>query len=190
MVIQICNENDSRDDDFDIYLNGTLIGNVNLNQDAQIGSVLIGDTNTNYTVVQPDFSCDISNMVIHRFANTVVVGGNNTLQMINTQQNNNANYGTVNLRNYKLVGNNLQEPCGVADFVFQGFDGANFTFTFFYDQCCEYLITPTPTKTPTKTPTPTPTPTQTSAMRPFIKFPPGLKQAKLVDPSPPRPVTE
>ena len=162
VVIQVCNSNASRDDNFNVYLNGTYIGFLNLNSNAQVGSIFIGDTDTNIVVTEPDFTCPLSGMVTYRFAkDTLIVGGNNVLYMENAQQNNNANLGTVEIRNYLLVGNDLEQPCGIANLTFQGPTGSNFTFNFNYDECCQFGITPTPTNTPTNTQTPTQTRTQT-----------------------------
>ena len=66
-VLQVCNSNSQRDDNFNVFLNGTLIGALDLNQDAQIGSVFIGSTDTNKTIVSPDFSCPLNNMVVYYF---------------------------------------------------------------------------------------------------------------------------
>ena len=40
-VFQVCNENSERDDNFNVFLNGNLIGNLDLNQNAQVGSIFI-----------------------------------------------------------------------------------------------------------------------------------------------------
>ena len=163
LVIQVCNSNASKDDNFNVYLNGTYIGALDLNQDAQIGSIFIGNTNTNYEVTEPDFTCPLSGMVTYRFdQNGVLVSGINTIYLENTQQNFNGNYGIVEVRNYVLDGDNLIQPCGIANLEYSGPDGANFTLNFTYDECCEFTITPTPTETATSTPTPTNTATPTT----------------------------
>jgi hypothetical protein len=163
VVIQVCNSNSAKDDNFNVYLNGTYIGFLNLNSNAQVGSIFIGDTDTNVTVTQPDFTCPLSNMVVYRFPeNALIYGGNNVLYMENVQQNNNGNFGTVEIRNYVQVGNDLIQPCGIANLNYSGPTGSNFTFNFNYNQCCEFTITPTPTQTPTNTPTPTTTTTLTA----------------------------
>jgi len=55
VVFQICNSNSVIDDNFDIYLNGVYIGAVDLNFNAQVGSVFIADTNTAVALGSSDF---------------------------------------------------------------------------------------------------------------------------------------
>ena len=163
VVIQICNSNAARDDNFNVYLNGTYIGFLNLNSNAQIGSLFIGTPDTNVNVTEPDFTCPLSGMVNYRFSeDSLIYGGNNVLYLENAQNNNNGNLGTVEIRNYVQVGNDLVQPCGIANLNYSGPSGSNFTFNFTYNQCCEFTITPTPTQTPTNTPTPTTTTTLTA----------------------------
>jgi hypothetical protein len=162
IVIQVCNSNSAIDDNFNVYLNGTYIGFLNLNSNAQVGSIFIGDTGASVTVTEADFTCPLSNMVTYKFdSETVILGGNNVLFMQNVQNNGNGNVGTVEIRNYLLVGNDLEQPCGVANLNYSGPSGSNFTFNFNYNECCAFTITPTQTQTPTRTPTQTPTRTQT-----------------------------
>jgi hypothetical protein len=179
VVIQVCNSNAQKDDNFNVYLNGTYIGYLNLNSNAQVGSLFIGTTDTNVNVTQPDFTCPLGGMVNYRFSeDSLIYGGNNVLYLQNAQQNNNGNLGSVQIRNYVQSGNDLIQPCGIANLTYSGPTGSNFTFNFDYNQCCDFTITPTPTQTPTNTPTPTttttltatppstPTPTQTQTSQP------------------------
>lgn len=166
IVIQVCNSNASKDDNFNVYLNGTYIGFLDLSLDAQVGSIFIGDSDTNINVTEPDFTCPLSGMVTYWFNSNLILGGTNTLYLQNAQQNFNGNFGTIEIRNYVLDGNDLIQPCGIANLNFSGSDGANFTFNFEYDQCCEFTITPTPTSSATLTPTPTQTPTSTQGSTP------------------------
>ena len=163
LVIQICNSNSAKDDNFNVYLNNVYIGYLDLSQNAQVGSIFIGIQNTSYNVTQPDFTCPLSGMVSYWFnGQGILVQGTNFIEMQNAQQNNNGNFGVVQVRNYEFLGYNLINPCFVANLQYSGPTGANFTLPFNYQGCCPSptpTVTPTPTITPTVTPTPTPTPT-------------------------------
>ena len=143
VVIQVCNQNSAKDDNFEVYLNGTYIGFLDLSQDAQVGSVMIATTNTNLNVLVGDFACPLTLMQTYRFDPSILLFGNNTLEMINAQNNNNANYGTVSLRNYEIVDNDLINPCVIADLTYSGASGANFTMNFTYTACCPGELTET-----------------------------------------------
>lgn len=136
LVIQICNDNSVTDDNFDIYLNGTKIGDVDLNADAQIGSLFIASSNTDLTITDPDFVCELDDMVVHRFNPDLLYSGTNTLYLKNTQDNGSANAFTIGVRNYEVSGNNLINACNIKDMSFNGGFGANFFRTFSYTQCC------------------------------------------------------
>jgi len=134
LVFQICNENAIIDDNFDIYLNGVKIGEVDLNQNAQVGSVFIA-SNTPQIITQPDFPCPLGGMVAY-FFDPALLSRTNEIQMVNTQNNGTGNLGTIGVRNYKIQGNTLIEPCVVDDFQYSGASGSNFNFTFNYTSCC------------------------------------------------------
>ena len=86
-------------------------------------------------------------------AQTIISAGTNTIFMKNIQDNGAGNYGKVQVRNYLISGDELIDPCFVADMEYLGPSKDNFTLTFDYESCCQ---TP-PTISPTPTPTPTPT---------------------------------
>tara|TARA_B100001778_G_scaffold217232_1_gene179958 strand:- start:11834 stop:12496 length:663 start_codon:yes stop_codon:yes gene_type:complete len=135
LVFQICNENSLLDDNFDIYLNGVNIGAVDLSQNAQVGSVFIA-TLTPMIITQPDFVCPLNNMTIYNF-DPQLLSNRNTIEMKNTKNNGNGNQGTIQVRNYKNgAGISLIEPCTVTDFTFSGASGLDFSFQFFYSECC------------------------------------------------------
>lgn len=143
IVIQICNSNSAIDDNFEVYLNDVLIGEVDLNENAQIGSVFIASVDTP-EILDPDFSCAIEDMVYYYFNPNLLVGGTNTINMVNIQNNGNGNAGTVEIRNYLLNAGDLEAPCFVADMVYSGSSGASFELTFDYNECCTeevYTIT-------------------------------------------------
>jgi hypothetical protein len=138
-VLQVCNENASRDDNFDVFLNGTYIGALDLNQDAQIGSVFIGDTNTNVQIGSADFSCPLAGMVTYHFDPSILLGGTNTIFMQNTQDNGNGNQGTFEIRNYDSAENDpntLVTPCPITNTTFNPAAGQDQTITFEYLECC------------------------------------------------------
>lgn len=135
VVFQICNSNSALDDNFDIYLNDIYIGAVDLSTNAQVGSVFIADENAAVELVSSDFVCPLSGMVTYHF-NPAILLASNVLEMRNTQNNNNGNYGSVGIRNYSLSGTTLSSPCVITDLVYEGSSGESFTFNFNYTQCC------------------------------------------------------
>jgi hypothetical protein len=136
VVFQICNANAQRDDNFDIFLNGTYIGAVDLNANAQIGSVFIADLDPAITITGADFACPIPNMVVYRF-DPNLLQTTNTIFMQNTQNNGNGNFGTIGIRNYLLTGTNLSAPCVIANLNYSPPGGGDWTTTFNYTSCCE-----------------------------------------------------
>jgi hypothetical protein len=137
LVFQVCNENSSADDNFDIYLNDNYIGFLDLSQYAQVGGIFIATTNANANVVSGDFACPLSLMDTYRFNPSFLVYGTNKLEMRNAQSNGNGNYGTISVRNYLVDGNDLSNPCVVADMVFGFFaSGESTTLYFDYTACC------------------------------------------------------
>lgn len=136
VVFQICNSNSAKDDNFDIYLNDVYIGAVDLSQNAQVGSVFIADLNTSIQVLEPDFICPLAGMVTYHFDPSILLSVN-TLEMRNTQNNNNGNFGTIGIRNYLLDGTDLISPCVITNLEYSGGSGLNFTFNFNYTECCQ-----------------------------------------------------
>lgn len=135
IVFQICNSNAITDDNFDIYLNGVVIGAVDLSTAAEVGSVFIGDTNPATVLVDSDFDCELVDMVVYHF-DPALLQQNNIVEMRNTQNNGSGNAGTIGIRNYLITGTDLSDPCFIADLTYTGGSGADFVFTFDYTQCC------------------------------------------------------
>lgn len=135
VVFQICNSNSVTDDNFDIYLNDVYIGAVDLSTNAQVGSVFIADLNPLVELGSSDFVCPLTSMVTYHFDPAIVLGAN-VLEMRNTQNNGNGNFGTVGVRNYLLTGTTLGSPCVIANLNYSGDSGLSFTFNFDYTQCC------------------------------------------------------
>jgi hypothetical protein len=137
VVFQICNSNSVIDDNFDIYLNNIYIGAVDLNANAQVGSVFIADLNPAITIGSADFECPLTLMVTYRFDPSILLSVN-TLEMRNTQNNGLDNAGSIGVRNYLLTGTTLATPCVITDLTFEGLSGTSFTFNFSYTQCCPF----------------------------------------------------
>ena len=74
-------------------------------------------------------------MVTYHFDPAIVLGVN-VLEMRNTQNNGNGNFGTVGVRNYLLTDTTLSDPCVIANLNYSGGSGSSFTFNFNYTQCC------------------------------------------------------
>ena len=132
LVFQICNSNAARDDNYDIILNNTNIGFVDLSRDQRIGSLFIAGSES---VTTSDFECSISDMVVYRFNESFVLDGVNELKMINRQANYNGNYGKIGIRAYLIDSINLKNPINVKDLEYSGGTGQSFTFTFNLDLC-------------------------------------------------------
>jgi len=134
IVIQVCNANAIIDDNFDVVLNGTTIGSLDLNQMARIGSVFIADASA--TISSADFECAISDMVTYRFNRSLIRNGTNNLKMINTQQNQHGNWGTVGVRSYLNNGGRLSSPEVIANLTYGGGNGQSFEFEFEIQDPC------------------------------------------------------
>lgn len=135
-VMQVCNSNSAKDDNFDVYLNGNYIGALDLSINAQVGGVFIGSTDSNLTISDSGagFVCPIALMDVFHFNPSYLVAGNNNIYMENTQRNNNGNFGTIELRHYEIGadGITLTEVEDIADLTFSGATGADMYLTFNY----------------------------------------------------------
>ena len=118
LAFQVCNSNSSRDDDFDVLLNGVKIGELNLNTNAKVGSIFLASTNRSIIIERADFSCPISNMKIYYFDPSIVQYGKNTIFMKNIKNNENSNQCSIEIRNYLLKDNKLIDPCKVKNLPF------------------------------------------------------------------------
>lgn len=137
LVFQVCNSNSSKDDNFNMYLNDNFIGYLDLSQNAQVGGIFIATTNENANVVLGDFACPLTLMVTNRFDPSFLNYGTNILEMRNAQDNGNGNFGTINVRNYEVNGDELSNPCVVQDVEFGYFNsGESTTLSFEYTACC------------------------------------------------------
>lgn len=137
LVFQVCNSNAARDDNFSVYLNGVNIGKLELNTNDNVGSVFIATTNTAARIISPDFSCPLSKMKEFYFDPTLVKYGENIIELKNVKRNNNGNLGTIEIRNYFKSGNDLLNPCRIANLNYSGNTGKSFIKKFTYTRCCE-----------------------------------------------------
>ncbi len=137
LAFQVCNSNSSRDDDFDVLLNGVKIGELNLNTDAKVGSVFLATTNRSISIERADFTCPISSMKIYYFDPSIIRYGTNILFLKNIKNNGNSNAGSIEIRNYLLKDNKLVDPCRVKDLPFRFNSGLDFKTVFEYTKCCE-----------------------------------------------------
>ena len=134
VAFQICNSNGVRDDNFDIYLNDIYIGKVDLNQDALIGSVFIGNIDPAVNITASDTVCPIANLVVYRFSPSILKAFN-LVEMRNTKDNGAGNQGTLGFRNYLQTGNNLTSPITLANLNYSGGNGESFSFNFEWLTC-------------------------------------------------------
>ena len=126
VVFQVCNSNALVDDNFDVFLNGVLIGNLDLQQPAQVGSVFIGSTST-LTIGTSDFTCPL-NLMQEFFFDPALISTTNVIDMVNTQNNGNNKARTFEIRNYELAGTVLSNSCIVKNANFEGVSGDIFQF--------------------------------------------------------------
>ena len=137
LAFQVCNSNSARDDNFEVYLNDVKIGRLDLNTDQQVGSVFLATNDHTIIVKQSDFICPIGNMNIYYFDPTIIKFGKNKIKLKNVQNNHNDNLGTIEIRNYLLIGKELSEPCKIKNIPYQMNSGQNFNIDFNYTRCCE-----------------------------------------------------
>tara|TARA_R100000742_G_C4279658_1_gene105073 strand:+ start:13962 stop:14630 length:669 start_codon:yes stop_codon:yes gene_type:complete len=135
IVISICNNSATIQDNFDIVLNGVTIGSVDLSAASQDGSVMVA-SNVPQIITQPNFACPLGNMTLS-FFDPSLISYRNTIEMVNTQNNGNGNIGVLDISNYNVVGNQLETPCEVAEFTFSGASGDDFEFTWYHQYCCD-----------------------------------------------------
>lgn len=137
LAFQVCNSNRVKDDNFEVYLNGTKIGELDLNSNDLVGSVFLATTNQAIKIKNADFICPVSKVKTYYFDPSIVNYGKNTIYLKNVKRNNNGNEGTIEIRNYLLEGNFLSSPCKVKNLTYTGATGAEFKKVFHYTRCCE-----------------------------------------------------
>ena len=137
LAFQVCNANRARDDNFFVYLNGTKIGELDLNTNDLVGSVFLATYDHSIKIKDADFVCPLNKVKTYYFDPRLVNFGNNTLYLKNVHRNNNGNAGSIEIRNYLLEGNTLSSPCTVKNLKYSPSDGQDFLINFNYTRCCE-----------------------------------------------------
>jgi hypothetical protein len=137
LAFQVCNANKARDDNFSVYLNGTKIGELDLNTNDLVGSVFLATYDHSITIKDADFVCPLNKVKTYYFDPRLVNFGNNTLYLKNERRNNNGNEGSIEIRNYLLEGSMLSSPCTVKNLNYSPSDGQDFRINFNYTRCCE-----------------------------------------------------
>jgi hypothetical protein len=138
LVFQVCNSNSEKDDNFDVYLNGAYIGALDLNYNSQVGSVFIANLDPLLAITEPNFVCPMELIQVYRF-NPLILNSINTIELRNTQSNNNGNYGIIGVSNYEISGSSLVNPCQIANIEYSGNTGQSFFLNFEYQDCCATL---------------------------------------------------
>ena len=137
LAFQVCNSNRAKDDNFFVFLNGTKIGELDLNTDDLVGSVFLATYDHSIEIKDADFVCPLDKVKTYYFDPRLVNYGNNTILLKNVQRNNNGNAGTIEIRNYLLKGNLLSSPCTVENMNYSPANGQDFLINFNYTRCCE-----------------------------------------------------
>ena len=150
LAFQICNSNGIFDDNFEVFLNGTSIGELIFTSSTITGSIFIADSTSGATFNSYPFGCPLSGMSIYYFDPVLLNEGSNQIFMDNIQNNLNGNFGTVQIYSFKELNSSLYTPKSIFNGGFSGNSGLDFTFNF------NYYSGSTPTPTPTPIPTPTP----------------------------------
>jgi hypothetical protein len=123
LTMQVCNSNSAKDDNFKVFLNGYEIGDLDLSQNLQVGGLFVASTNVNLTTddENSDFVCPMELMQLQHFNPNILTKGRNKIEMVNTQNNNNGNYGTFEISYYEEdgVGSDLLiNPVSIASLTF------------------------------------------------------------------------
>lgn len=135
-VFFVCNSNGFKDDDFEIYLNGTSIGSAILGSDDYIGSMFFATPSSQNVIsfVESPFVCPVAKMVPYYFNADLFQTGSNTLSMINRVQHFNANAGSIVLSLFHICSgaeeSSVLNSETIESFSYVGDDGASFNFTF------------------------------------------------------------
>lgn len=136
LVFQVCNSNGVRDDLFNVFVNGTSIGRLDLTRNEYISTIFVG-TNEKVEILEKDFICPLELAEIIYFNSSLVHKGTNTIELRNVRTVSD-NKGTIGVRNYEVTSRGLTNPCRIADIEFKGGHGASFHKSFIYEQCCPF----------------------------------------------------
>ena len=137
LVFQVCNSNEDRDDLFEVFVNGSSIGTLDLTSDDPVSTIFIGTTGP-VTILEKDFVCPLEFAEIKYFNSSFVRKGHNIIELRNLRSVENGNKGTIGVRNYEVTPAGITNPCRVADILFHGSSGDTFNKSFVYEECCPF----------------------------------------------------
>ena len=137
LVFQVCNSNGARDDLFNVYINGTSIGRLDLTSNELVSTIFVG-TDAPVEILEKDFDCPLNMAQIVYFNSSLVHKGVNTIELRNVRSVKNGNKGTIGVRNYEVTPIGITNPCRIADVEFKGESGDSFHKSFIYEQCCPF----------------------------------------------------
>jgi hypothetical protein len=103
LVIQVCNTNSARDDNFQVFLNGTEIDAfLDLNANSKVGAIYISDSGTFIDDDDPLLLCQNEGHGQSSFSPTILNAfpTDNCITTTRVQNNNNGNYGGVRVISY------------------------------------------------------------------------------------------
>lgn len=138
-VILIWNSNSAVDDNFDVYLNGTFLGNIDNSASGQTGRIF--STNTAITPSNIGTVLGINNLQSTIELNpALLITGTNTLKLVISQSNFNGDFGSIVAGQYvyELINVNLWDTLATAwnynvtDFSLGGAVGSYAEYTFTY----------------------------------------------------------
>ena len=138
-VIQICNVNSATDDNFRVTLNDIFLGDLDLTQPGvQNGGYFIGSIDHTLTVADGPFNCPGTYLTNYYFdPNAISFNSNNALKMINIQNNDNNNLGSVQVM-MMSASDSVLYP--YKDFllndVYRGGSGLSFAYNFSTGDYC------------------------------------------------------
>lgn len=152
LAFSICNSNGLVDDNFDVYFNNYFVGTVDFSNTGITNYVFVGTTKTNFLISGSPFDCQIDKTKVKTFSPLIERDGQNLIKLQNVKNNNNGNYGIVQVKQFIFTGDTLEYPSTIQDFIYEGDSGVDFNFYFDYGHIIPG-ITPTPVPTPSPTPT-------------------------------------
>ena len=152
LSFNICNSNEQKDDNFDVYFNNNFVGTIEFSANSQTNYTFIGTSYTGGILLSGNpFTCSATTEVI-KFSEKIVRDGQNLISLKNIKNNNEGNYGLIEVKEFIITGDTLIYPTNVSNFIYSGISGQNFNFYFNYGNIIPG-ITPTPIPTPSPTPT-------------------------------------
>lgn len=130
-LIAVYNSNLAKDDNFDIKVNGTLIGSID-NNEIGVCTGKIWHTGAAGITLSGVTSCTPAGG-IHTLADGILVTGSNVLSIIRTQDNGNNNFGTVLIATIRGNGTDWVVFSTIVNSTYIGGSGlgplANYPFT-------------------------------------------------------------